>query len=92
MVTGPPRVTPVAKPCVPAALLMVAIVVSDDDQVTALVTLPLVPSAYCPVAVNGRVWPPGTEPEFGDTVIDCSVDTSWLRAAEVLAGKLLSPP
>jgi hypothetical protein len=38
IVTGPPGATPVASPCVPAALLMVAVPLFDEDQVTLAVT------------------------------------------------------
>lgn len=37
MVTGPPVLTPVASPWAPLELLMVAMLVFDDDQVTDVV-------------------------------------------------------
>jgi hypothetical protein len=39
MVTGPPAATPVASPWLPAALLMVAMLKFDVDQVTAVVRI-----------------------------------------------------
>lgn len=84
--------TPVVKPCVPATLLMVAMAVLDDDQVTKVVRSALEPSEYCPVAVNCSVWPIPTDAGFGETVMDCGADTTWLSGVLVLDEKVPSPP
>jgi hypothetical protein len=52
MLIGPPAFTNVTKPFEPAVLLTVATVVSDDIQVTALVTSSIPPPEKVPIAVN----------------------------------------
>ena len=44
IVTGPPAATPVAKPWLPPALLIVAMLVFEDDHVTEAVRFGVVPS------------------------------------------------
>lgn len=46
IVTGPPTITPVARPWVPDVLLTVATAVFEDDHVTDAVRTLLLPSEY----------------------------------------------
>jgi len=66
IVTGPPAFTPVAKP----AALIVAMVVSDELQVTELVRFCVELSLKVPVAVNCCVFPAATDGFAGVTAID----------------------
>lgn len=68
-----PAPTLVASPGVPAALLIVATLVADDDQVTVLVMVWMLPSEYVPVAVNCWLVPNVTEGIGGSTVIETKV-------------------
>jgi hypothetical protein len=68
IVTGPPAVTPVARP---VAASIVAMAVFPEDHVTA--TGPVDPSEKCPVAANACVNPATMEVVAGATVMDCSV-------------------
>src|SRR5262249_49597519 len=65
-----PAETPVARPCEPAALLMVATPVIDELQVEVVVIFCVLPSLKCPVAVNCCVAPTAML-TVGDTVMDC---------------------
>jgi hypothetical protein len=69
IVTGPPDFTPVARP----AALIVAIVVSDELQVTEFVRFCVELSLNVPVAVNCCVFPAGIDGFAGVTAIDDSV-------------------
>jgi hypothetical protein len=68
-----PAATGVAMPPVPMALLTVATVGVDDDQVTAPDRFDLLPSLYTPVAENCVVMPSATVLSGGPTEIDMSV-------------------
>ena len=97
MVTGPPIAAPVASPLEPEELLMVAIAMFDEDQVTWLVISALLPSEYEPVAVYCCVNPTGKlglEEAKGATAIDTRVIgfTTWVNAGEVLPASFASPP
>jgi hypothetical protein len=72
IVTGPPAFTPVARPCVPAVLLIVAMVVSDELHVTEFVRFCVELSLNVPVAVNCCVFPTATDGFAGVTAIDAS--------------------
>lgn len=53
ILTVPPVAeTPVARPCEPEVLLMLAMVGSEEFQVTRLVTSSVSPSSYVPCAVS----------------------------------------
>ena len=67
-----PVATVVAKPFVPAALLIVAMLVADDDHVTDPVMSCVVASVYVPVAVNCCVRPSALELFAGVRLIDTS--------------------
>jgi hypothetical protein len=69
MVTGPPGAAPVASP----EALIVAIVGSDEVQVTDAVRSCWLLSEKVPVATNCSVFPARTVAGFGVTAIDCSV-------------------
>jgi hypothetical protein len=85
IVIGPPAFTPVA---VPDALI-VAIVLSDDVQLT--LTAPVVPSEKCPVAVNGCVNPAEMLADPGATVIVCKTAVTMIAPdVPVIAGVTLS--
>jgi hypothetical protein len=56
-----PMATVVAKPLVPAALLIVATPVEEEDQVTVVVRSCVVASVYVPVAVNCCISPRALE-------------------------------
>src|SRR5438477_9385236 len=76
MVTGPPITPPVARPFEPEELLIVAIAVLDEDQVTWLVISAVLPSEYDPVAVYCSDKPTGTlglDEASGVTAIERSV-------------------
>src|SRR5437588_740925 len=97
MVTGPPAATAVASPWLPEALLMVAMPVLDEDQLTWLVISAVLPSEYEPVAVYCSVNPTGTlglEEASGVTAIERSVMafTTCVNAGEVLPASFTSPP
>jgi len=62
-----------ALPWLPAALLMVATVVFDDDQVAAVVTFCVVPSENVAVAVNCRSVPLASDGAAGVSAIEVSV-------------------
>src|SRR5689334_12234860 len=68
-----PAATPVARPLDPAALLMVALVGSDESHVTSWVMSCVVASEYEPIAVYCRVSPGLIPPVFGVTEMDISV-------------------
>jgi len=68
-----PTATPVANPCVPAVLLIVANVVFDEFHVAVAVRFCVEPSLNVPVAVNCCVAPLVIEGFAGVTAIDCSV-------------------
>lgn len=68
-----PAPTEVASPCVPAALLIVATAVAEDDHVERPVRSSVEPSEYMPVAVNACVLPVTIEGAMGEIAIDISV-------------------
>jgi hypothetical protein len=72
MFAVPGAATPVARPFLPAELLIVAALLLSDFQVTEPVTGWLVLSSKCPVAVNCSVVPCTMEVLSGATVIDTS--------------------
>jgi hypothetical protein len=68
-----PTARAVARPFEPAASETVAVLTSEDDQVTWSVMSCVVPSAYVPVAVNCWVVPLAMEGSGGVTAMDWSV-------------------
>jgi hypothetical protein len=73
-----PTPAPLASP----AVLIVAVVVVPDDQVTVLVRFCVVPSLNVPVAVNCCVAPLAIEGFAGVTAIDCSVAAVTVRVVD----------
>jgi len=73
MLTGPPFFTACARPWEPAALLTVAIVASEDAQVTCVVRSWWLLSENVPVAVYCCSRPCGSVASAGVTAIDVSV-------------------
>jgi hypothetical protein len=65
-----PTPTLLATPCVPAALLMVAVVGLSDVQVTVLIRFCVLPSVKVPVAVNACVVPSAIAGIVGVTAIE----------------------
>src|ERR1700722_20784955 len=59
--------TPVANPCDPAALLIVAVAVLDDAHVAVFVMSPMVPSPKKASALNCWVWPAAIVAVDGET-------------------------
>jgi len=72
-------VTPVVRAVARPLLLTVAIVVSEELQVTCVVISWVVPSAYVPVAVNCWVAPPGMFGLAGVTAREDSVEEVTVR-------------
>jgi hypothetical protein len=67
-----PMPEPVAKPCEPLTLLMVALVASEELQVAPAVTSCVVPSEKVPVAINCWVVPIKMAELPDDTLIEVS--------------------
>jgi hypothetical protein len=72
-------VTPVVRAVARPLLLTVAIVVSEELQVTCVVISWVVPSAYVPVAVNCWVAPPGMFRLAGVTAMEDRVEEVTVR-------------
>jgi hypothetical protein len=79
VVPGP---APLAKPWLPAELLMVAVAALDELHVTNVVRFCVLPSVNVPVAVNCCFVPTGTEGLAGVTVIETSAGGATVRTAE----------
>jgi hypothetical protein len=73
VIVDEPAATDVANPLEPAALLMAAIDVADDFQVTDVVRFCVVLSEYVPVAVNCLDVPSAMLVLIGETTIEISV-------------------
>src|SRR6185369_13706118 len=77
-----PAARAVALPFVPAALLMVAMAVSEELQVTAVVKSCVLLSEYVPVAVNCWNLPMAMLGFAGVTAMDCKVAGVTVRVVE----------
>jgi len=81
MVSVPTLFFAVTSPAVPVELLMLARVVSEEDQVTTPVRLRVLLSLKWPVAVNCRVLFSSTKECTGAMVMDCSVAEFTVRVS-----------
>lgn len=81
-----PGATVVASPC-GGTLLMVATLVGEDVQVAVVVRLPVVPSAYVPVAVNCCLNPAAIDTVAGVT----AMETSGFVTVNTAAGDAIVP-
>jgi hypothetical protein len=79
-----PAPMPVARPCEPAALLIVAMVAVSVVQATLVVMSSVEPSEYVPVAVNCSVVPTGVDGVAGVMEIHKSVAGVTVTVAEPL--------
>ena len=82
LIVTPPIPVPVTKPSLPVALLTMASVVSEEPQVTDLVTSSVVPSENVPVAISCSPVPTGIDVLAGVTVSDVSTAAVTVTAAE----------
>src|SRR5260221_8103722 len=92
-VTGPPAFTPVATPLA----LTVAIEIGRAHDLTPVTQCCRMPSADCPVALNGAVFPTATDALAGVTVIDVSaaavtVSEAVPAMAPEVAVRVTGPP
>ena len=84
MVVAPCPV-PLARPCVPTALLIVAMLVDDELQTTDVLRSCVLPSLYVPVAVNCCVIPKAIDGVVGLTVIETSMGAWTVKIAVLLS-------
>src|SRR5438105_11764975 len=79
-----PAAGPLARPCFPAVLLIVATAVFDEFHSAVAVRSCLVPSVKLPVAVNCCCVPAGIEGLAGVTTIDASAAPVTVSIVELL--------
>ena len=85
-----PTLAPVARPREPAALLMVAMLVSPEDQVTEAVRSCVVASVYTPVAVICWVVPRASDGVAGVREMEASRAAVTLSGVEVVTAPLVA--
>ncbi len=77
-----PTLAPVASPCKPAELLIVATLIDEEDHDTDVVMFAVDPSVYRPVAVNCCVPPMETDGLSGLTSMAARTTVVTVRLAE----------
>src|SRR6202521_1201076 len=87
-----PAATPVATPALPAALLTVALVASEEAHVAEAVRNRVLPLLYVPTAVNCCVLPTVTDAVPGCTAIETNVAVGSEAVPEAATEYVPAPP